>query len=253
MSVAAVTVRLVDPDTLPDVAVIVVEPDATDVADPLEPAALLIVATPVLDELQVTDTVRFWVELSEYLPVAANCCLVPLPMLGFAGLIEMDTSVAGVTVRPADPDMLPDAAVTVVEPVATAATKPLEPAALLTVATPTLDELQVTAAVRFCVVLSEYVPVAANCWAVPLATLVLAGVTVMKTRIAGVTVNVDEPYTPPDVAVMVAEPTDTELAKPLEPAALLMDATDPDEELQVDLAVRSCVVLSEYNPVAINC
>jgi hypothetical protein len=39
--------------------------------------------------------------------------------------------------------------------VATAVANPLEPAALLTVATPVLDELQVTAVVKSCVVLSE--------------------------------------------------------------------------------------------------
>ena len=47
-SVAEVTVSVVDPDLPPDVAVIVVEPAATDVARPLEPAALLMVATPVV-------------------------------------------------------------------------------------------------------------------------------------------------------------------------------------------------------------
>ncbi len=76
-------------------------------------------------------------------------------MLGLVGVIAMDTSVAGVTVRAVDPDMLPDVAVIVVDPVATAVANPLEPAALLIVATPVLDELQVTAVVKFCVVLSE--------------------------------------------------------------------------------------------------
>jgi hypothetical protein len=44
---------------LPDVAVMVLVPAATDVARPFEPVALLIDATPVLDELQVTVVVRF--------------------------------------------------------------------------------------------------------------------------------------------------------------------------------------------------
>jgi hypothetical protein len=65
MSDAGVTVRVVDPDMLPDVAVIVVEPAATDVAKPLEPAALLIAATIAADEFQVTDVVRSCVVLSE--------------------------------------------------------------------------------------------------------------------------------------------------------------------------------------------
>jgi hypothetical protein len=64
-SVAGVMVSVVDPEMLPDVALIVVEPAATDVASPLDPAALLIVATLVLEELQVADAVRFCVELFE--------------------------------------------------------------------------------------------------------------------------------------------------------------------------------------------
>ena len=60
-----VTVRTVVPEMLPDIAVIVVKPAATDVARPLEPAALLMVATPAADEIQVTDVVRSCVELSE--------------------------------------------------------------------------------------------------------------------------------------------------------------------------------------------
>jgi hypothetical protein len=59
MSVAAFTVRVVDADMLPDAAVMVLVPAATEVARPFEPVALLIDATPVLDELQVTVAVRF--------------------------------------------------------------------------------------------------------------------------------------------------------------------------------------------------
>jgi hypothetical protein len=60
----AVTVNVVFPETIPDVAVIVEVPAATPVASPLEPAALLICATPERDELQVTAAVMFCVELS---------------------------------------------------------------------------------------------------------------------------------------------------------------------------------------------
>ncbi len=56
--VAVVTERIVLAETLPDVAVIVVVPAATEVAKPLDPAALLMVAIPVFDELQVTAAVR---------------------------------------------------------------------------------------------------------------------------------------------------------------------------------------------------
>ena len=65
VSVAAVMVRVVEPEMLPDVARIVVDPAATDVARPLEPAALLIVAAAVLEELQVAVAVRFCVVPSE--------------------------------------------------------------------------------------------------------------------------------------------------------------------------------------------
>jgi hypothetical protein len=60
-----VTVSRAVPAMLPDIAVIVVEPTATDVAKPLEPGALLMAAIPTADEFQVSDVVRFCVVLSE--------------------------------------------------------------------------------------------------------------------------------------------------------------------------------------------
>jgi hypothetical protein len=60
-----IAVNVVLPDLSPAVAVMVVVPLATDVASPLDPAALLIVATLVLEELQFTKAVRICVELSE--------------------------------------------------------------------------------------------------------------------------------------------------------------------------------------------
>jgi hypothetical protein len=65
MSVAEVTVSEVDPETLPNVAVIVVEPAAIALANPSEPAALLMVAQYSADESQATAVVRSCVELSE--------------------------------------------------------------------------------------------------------------------------------------------------------------------------------------------
>jgi hypothetical protein len=43
------------------------------VASPFVPAVLLIVATPVFEEVQVTDDERFGVVPSEKVPVAINC------------------------------------------------------------------------------------------------------------------------------------------------------------------------------------
>jgi hypothetical protein len=112
-SVAEVTVNVVDPDVLPNVAVIVVEPAAFEVASPLvmEPTALLIDATPTADEFQVASAVISCVVLSENVPVAVNCCVVPSAMLGLVGVIAMDTSVAVVTVTVVDPDVPPELAV----------------------------------------------------------------------------------------------------------------------------------------------
>jgi hypothetical protein len=120
---------------------------------------LLMVATVVSDELQTTVVVRFCVDPSVYDPVAVNCCFVPFAILGLAGVIEMEPSVAGVTVSVEDPDTPPDTAVIVQEPAAVAVASP----ELLIVETPVLDELQVAEAVRSWVELSENVPVAVNC------------------------------------------------------------------------------------------
>ena len=240
-SVADVTVSAAVPDTLPDVAVIVVEPVATEVALPLEPAALLIAATVALDELQDTAVVRFCVELLEYVPVAVNCWVVPLTMLEFAGVTAMDTSVAEVTVSVAVPTTLPDVAVIVDDPAATDVANPLEPAALLTAAIVVADDFQVTDVVRFCVVLSEYVPVAVNCLDVPSAMLELVGVTAIEISVAGVTASVALPETLPDVAEIVVEPVATEVANPFEPAALLIAATAVLDDFQVTPVVRFCV------------
>ena len=72
-SVAAVTVNVVLPEISPDVAVIVVRPTDAEAAKPLEPAALLMVATAGAEELQITVDVRFCVVKSAYRPVAINC------------------------------------------------------------------------------------------------------------------------------------------------------------------------------------
>ncbi len=63
--VAGVTVRVVEPEMLPDVAVIIVAPAATDLAFPFEPAVLLMVVTDSAEELHITDIVMSFVLLSE--------------------------------------------------------------------------------------------------------------------------------------------------------------------------------------------
>jgi hypothetical protein len=161
-SAAGVTVKPVEPETVPNVAVMVTAPWLSELASPLEPDALLIETTPVLEELQVTAVVSGCVELSVYVPVAANSRPVPFAMLGFAGITAMETSVAGVTVKPVEPEIVPNVAVMVTAPWLSELARPLEPDALLIETTPMLEELQVAELVRSCVELSVYVPVAAN-------------------------------------------------------------------------------------------
>jgi hypothetical protein len=83
------TVRVVVPLTLPDVAVIVAVPVATPVAKP----PLLMVAIVLSLELQVTDVVITLVVPFEYVPVATNCCVVAVRIVGVAGVIAMEVRV----------------------------------------------------------------------------------------------------------------------------------------------------------------
>jgi hypothetical protein len=109
----------------------------------------------VSDEAQVTFVVRSWVVLSEKVPVAANCLVVPAAIEGSVGVTSIDTSVAVVTVSPVVPEMLPRVAVMVTAPDATAVASPSVPLALETVAMVSSEEDQVTLAVRSWVVLFE--------------------------------------------------------------------------------------------------
>jgi hypothetical protein len=72
----------------------------------------------------------------------------------------------------------------------------------------------------------------------------LAGVIASETSSAALTVKLvlaDTPE-PACVAVMVVLPVAMVVAKPLVPAALLIVATPVEEEDQVTVVVRSCVV-----------
>ena len=89
------------------------------------------------------------------MPVAVNCCVVPLGTLGELGVTAMDTKVDGVTVNVVDADeTLPSEAEIDVLPVPSVVAWPLVPAALLMVATVVLLDAQVTCAVIACVVWS---------------------------------------------------------------------------------------------------
>ena len=241
-SVAAVTVKVVEPTTPPLVAVIVEEPTFRVVAKP----AALIVATVVVPEAHVTLPVRFCVELSLNVPVAVNCCVFPAATDGFAGVTAMDVSTAAVKVNEVVPLTAPEVALIVTGP--PAFTPVAKPAALI-VATVVSDELQVTEPVKFCVELSLNVPVAVNCCVLPAGIDGFAGVTAIDDSVAAVTVNVVEPTTAPLVALIVDVPTFTAVANPA--ALIVAFAGVPDAH--VTLPVRSCVELSLNVPVAVNC
>ena len=77
----------------------------------------------------------------------------------------------------------------------------------------------------------------------------LAGVTAIDCSTAGLTVSTVEPVTPPSVALIVEVPVATPVASP----AAVIVATAGVAEAHVTWLVRSCVVLSEKVPVAVNC
>lgn len=117
---AAVTVRLVVPDTPLEVAVMVAEPAASAVATPV----LATVATLVDDELQVTDEVMFCVDPSLYLPVAVSEEVNPAARLDADAVTAMDERV-GAGSAPLPPP--PHPATNAVSPSTSAAAIDLNP------------------------------------------------------------------------------------------------------------------------------
>jgi len=84
------------------------------------------------------------------------------------------------------------------------------------------------------------VPVAANCWVFPNGMVGTAGVTVIESNVAGLTVKVVEPLIDPETAVIVLCP----VAKLAACAVLLIVATAGAELLQVTELVISRVLPS---------
>lgn len=137
------------------------------------------------------------------------------------------------TVRLADPEIDPTAAVMVVVPVETVIARPA-----VTVAMVVCDDVQVTLAVRFCIVPSVNVPVAVNCCVVPSGMEALGGVTEIATNWAGVTVSTVVPATVPLVAEIVLCPVALDVARP----AALIVAVAAEDEAQVTELVMSSVL-----------
>jgi hypothetical protein len=117
---AAFTVKGALPLTAPNVAEMLVVPIFRPVARPLT----VIEATLVLDDFQVTTSVTSWVLPSEKVPAAVNCCAMPSGMLALAGVTTIEVMTADVTVRVVDPETVPELAVIVVLPPASAFASP---------------------------------------------------------------------------------------------------------------------------------
>ncbi len=163
-----------------------------------------------------------------------------------AGVIAMDTSCAGETVRVVDPVTEPDVADIVVSPTAALVATP----AAEIEATAPADELQVTAEVRSWVLPSLNVPVAMNCWVVPRAIELFAGVIAIDWSTAGSTVN--------DAGFEVIDPCrSNDVCRSVSPLwarpAALMVATDGAADVQVTRPVTFWVEPPVKVPVAANC
>src|SRR5512141_2248107 len=148
---------------------------------------------------------------------------------------------------------MPDfVALIVVVPAPTAFARPLLLNPLLTDAMFFFEEFHLTDLVISCVTPPEYDAVAVNCWLDPTEILGLTGVTTIAASVALITVRVVLPVMPPNLAVMVAEPTPTPVASPLEFDALLMTATVAADEIQVAAVITTCTEISKNIPVSTN-
>jgi hypothetical protein len=154
-SVAVDTVSVADPDFPPNIAVIVLDPDAMLVARP----RAVIVAVDGFDDCQDAEDVTSCVVPSEYCAVAANCSVVPTGRLAEGGVTVMPVSVPAPTMRTAFPVTVPRAAVMVTVPAATGCASP--DAESMVAFVPSEDD-QVTKPVMSPVVPSENVPIAEN-------------------------------------------------------------------------------------------
>src|SRR4029079_16174822 len=134
-----------------------------------------------------------------------NWTSTPSAVVGSTGVTAIDTSVASATVSVVLPVIAPRVAEIDDGPGATGDARP--PVEI--VATPVSADPHVTDVVRFCVVVSENVPVAVNWTSTPIAVVGLAGVTASDSSVALVTVTVVEPDTVSTVAEIPASPGST--------------------------------------------
>src|SRR5437773_949325 len=212
------------------VAVIVAAPASFAVTSPLE----LTVAAAVLLEVHVTTRPDSGFPFTS-LGVAVNCTVLPSSTLADAGVTATVATGTGVTVILAVPLCPSLVAVIVAAPVATAVTSPVE--FTLAVAVLLLDQLMVRpeSGLPF-----ASFGVAVSCTVCPTCTLADAGLTATDATGTLLTVILDEPLCPSEVAVIVATPAATPDTTPLEltvaTAVLLLDQLMTRPESGVPLA-----------------
>jgi hypothetical protein len=236
VSVPESTVSGTDPVALAplavNVALMVAFPVLTPSALPKLPDELPTVATAVLFEPHVELGVRSAVEESSNTPVAVKCTWPPIGMVGVAGVIEIETILALVTVNGVEPTTEPRVAVIVAVPGAT-----VEPPPVLApmVNTELFEDVQVTCCVMLRVLPSLNLPMAVKNTFVPAATLLLAGEIEIDCKFAALTVSEVLALTDSNDAEMVVVPTFFAVASPL----TVMKATEVAEELQEVTSVTS--------------
>jgi len=155
----------------------VVLPTATPVARP----ALLMVATEVGLEIQVTRVVTSRELLSVNVPLALTWVDCPMGMDGLSALTVSETSMAGNIEILAEPLTDPCVAVTLAAPRASPFTCPLG----LTAATVGALEAQTTLLLMSLADLSEKVPMALNCNTPPSGIEPVEGLTEIDSNITG--------------------------------------------------------------------
>ena len=153
-SVGAVTVKIVDPLTVPEVAVIVTVPGAVAVATFRFVVVVLgfgNVAVPPLNVVAIHVGAVSTADVpSLYVPVAVKASVVPLVMDGLAGVTAIDTSAAAFTVRTEEGEVTPpsEAVILVFVPIA-ASEVVANPGVVVLIVTPGKDEVHVTLEVMF--------------------------------------------------------------------------------------------------------
>lgn len=154
----------------------------------------------------------------------------------FNGVTAIEARVAGKTVRAAEPEMEPEVAVIVADPVTTGVASPVGPIVAIEVA----DDFQLTEFVRSCVVPSVKVPIAWSCCVVPRGTDAVGGVTAIETKAAGVTDRLVAPVIDTAEALIVVVPTDCDIARPAAETVATVGASN----VQAADAVKSSVLPS---------